>query len=313
MKKNSIQKNEMARCTREIKGDTDVSVLTPEELVEVLALRACERELKTLDKLYEQILGTLVLRPTDIMRLEHRSDQTDTGSDMPQARDGGTVSAPTVKHSGSINRHVFRDVELRTVVDVFLEKMAVSIPCTASIVQLHNSQKGKMENFVFPARKKANWAGGLRKSYGTLCDFVFKTGLMLFRSDVGTGAHEKRDDDPHEPLSVSFLGIPLRVGTEIMGVLAVFTKDGWYWKDRELERVKTLAAQFSKVIRSFQNCQRLEENSKGPDRIGFPKKRPSRLRSAPNKVHTAAILRTYRQDEALPEGEGITWKTERNH
>jgi GAF domain-containing protein len=142
-------------------------------------------------------------------------------------------------------------LDLDNLLKVFLAKMDV-LPYFASSVRLFNRENGLLEptacrNFDVKEWKAEAWRGGRG-----IPNLVFENRAPLMVRNL---QNDPRIRDPeffrkHE--LVSYLGTPLIVRDEILGVLSVYTKEDRAFSDGEVEFLSTLASHAAMAIHNSQ-------------------------------------------------------------
>jgi GAF domain-containing protein len=149
-------------------------------------------------------------------------------------------------------------LNLHDVLQVFLEKIDQVLPYSASSVRLFSTQSGLLEpiacrNLDEREWKREPWRGG--RGFPSI---VFETKAPLTAHNLQS---DPRVQDPQfyrDHALVSYLGLPLIVRDEILGVLSFYTKEDYEFSDEEVKFLATLAHQVAIAIHNSQLYEQMK-------------------------------------------------------
>jgi GAF domain-containing protein len=142
-------------------------------------------------------------------------------------------------------------LDLDDLLKLFLEEMDV-LPYSASSVRLFNRESGLLEpiacrNFDVDAWKAEPWRGGRG-----IPNIVFENRVPLMVRNLQSDPRIRDPEFFRKHELVSYLGTPLIVRDEILGVLSVYTKEERAFSHEEVEFLSTLASHAAMAIHNSQ-------------------------------------------------------------
>ncbi|OGQ78413.1 MAG: hypothetical protein A3F90_04690 [Deltaproteobacteria bacterium RIFCSPLOWO2_12_FULL_60_19] len=160
-----------------------------------------------------------------------------------------------------IDKAIITTLDLRTVLDVLLEKMDLVLPYAATTVRLFNPKNGLLEpvacrNLDAEDWKAQEWRGGRG-----LANIVFEAGApaMIHNAQVDPRVRDAEFYRRHK--LVSYLGVPLIGKDGILGVLGFYTKEEHEFTRAEIEFLTTLAGQAAVAIHNAQLYEAAREQA----------------------------------------------------
>jgi signal transduction histidine kinase/DNA-binding response OmpR family regulator len=155
-----------------------------------------------------------------------------------------------------INLATTSTLELSTVLNVLLEKIDLFLPYSSATVRLFNKESGLLEpvacrNLDEKEWKEEKWRGGRG-----LPNIIFETKTPMIIRNIQT---DPRTQDPGffcKHGLVSYLGVPLIVKDEILGVIAFYTKEECEFSKEEIQFLSTLAGQAAIAIHNARLYER---------------------------------------------------------
>jgi len=158
-----------------------------------------------------------------------------------------------------IDQAILSTLELHSVLDVLLEKIDLFLPYSAATVRLVNKENGILEpaacrNLNAEEWKAERWRAGRGPASVTL-----DSRAPLFIRNVQTDPRIKDQDFPRKYGLVSYLGIPLVVQDEVLGVISFYTKEEREFSSEEVEFLVTLAGQAALAIHHAQIYEEMRE------------------------------------------------------
>ncbi len=149
-----------------------------------------------------------------------------------------------------INVALTSTLDLNSVLNVLLDKILVLRPTHAAFIRLYNYETGVMEPVACRNLDEIDWRSTAVNIGRGLSDAVKSAGGPVTILDVCKDSRSGRVDFHRRNGLVSFLGLPLIVDAEFLGVLAVFTRESHEFEPGEIEFFSTLASQASIAIRN---------------------------------------------------------------
>ena len=139
-------------------------------------------------------------------------------------------------------------LDLRTVLDVLLQKLDMLLPYSATTVRLLNKTTGLLEpiacrNIPEDEWKAERWRGGRG-----IPNIVFETKSAWMTLNVQNDPRVRDREFFCRHGLVSYLGLPLIVKSEVLGVLSFYTKQEHSFSDAEIAYLSTLADQAAIAI-----------------------------------------------------------------
>lgn len=156
-------------------------------------------------------------------------------------------------------------MDLRTVLSVLLEKIALFLPCpAATTVLLSNKETGELERIVCRNLDEQEWKSRQHVKPGFSIQ-VAETRMPLAIRNIQT---DPRTADPayfRENGLVSYLGIPMVVKEETVGVLSFYTREEHDFTPEQIEFLSTLAGQAAIAIHNAQIYDDMVRSNKVKD------------------------------------------------
>jgi PAS domain S-box-containing protein len=143
-------------------------------------------------------------------------------------------------------------LDLRRVLDILLENLQLSTSYAAATVRLVNRRSGELEPVACRNINEEKWKRTFSRTPGGLSQLVLKSKKPLDITDVRQDPRTRHQEFMREYGLVSFLGIPLIVKDEALGVLAVFTREPHRFEEEEVQFFTTLGGQAAIAIHNAQ-------------------------------------------------------------
>src|SRR5919197_363673 len=151
-----------------------------------------------------------------------------------------------------IERAITSTLDLRSVLNIFLEKIDRLLPYSAATVRLWNKKSGRLEPVACRNLDEESWKLISRKSGRGVTSMVLEKKAPVTIKNV---QHEPCVRDPdfcRRHNLVSYLGVPLIVKDEFLGVLGFYTREEHDFGDEEIELLSTVAGQAAGAIQNSQ-------------------------------------------------------------
>jgi signal transduction histidine kinase len=164
-----------------------------------------------------------------------------------------------------INAALTSTLDLKNVLDILLEKVLGVLPEVATTVRLRDKESGWLEPVACRNLDAQDWnaAAARWKTAGSLSDLVVAQKSPLMIADLPNDPRARDPEFYRKHGFMSYLGIPLTVNDEVLGVLACYAKKPRAFGDQESQFLCALASQASVAIRNSQahgEIQRLATN-----------------------------------------------------
>jgi GAF domain-containing protein len=153
-----------------------------------------------------------------------------------------------------IDQAISSTLDLENVLNILLEKIDVTLPYASATIRLIDRRTGLLEPVACRNLDEAEWKGN-RTGRG-IPNVVFATQAPVVIRDVRTDARASDLEFYHKHKLVSYVGVPLIVKQEIIGVLGFYTKEE---HDFEIEEINFLATLAGQAAIAIQNSQLYEE------------------------------------------------------
>jgi two-component system sensor histidine kinase/response regulator len=168
-------------------------------------------------------------------------------------------SLEQVRALREIDRAITSTLDLRTVLAVLLEKIDLTVPYAAATVRLFSEESGLLEPVASRNLDEKEWKAESWKAGRGIPNVVFDTGAPVRISNVQKDPRVRDLEFFERHGLVSYLGVPLIVQDEILGVLGFYTKEEHEFISEEIEFLTTLAGQAAIAIH---NSQLYEETAR---------------------------------------------------
>src|SRR5574341_1553995 len=147
-----------------------------------------------------------------------------------------------------INRAIASTLDLESVMNILLEKVGQVFPQFGSMVHLLSPQKDVLEALAFRTGDDSSWQQtvlGENKGFNYIAAHM-KTPLII--NDAQNDPRSRRPEFLRRNGFVCYLGLPLIVRDEAVGVLALFAKENDAFAEADIQFLSTLAGQAALAI-----------------------------------------------------------------
>ncbi|HEY2988988.1 MAG TPA: GAF domain-containing protein, partial [Candidatus Binatia bacterium] len=151
-----------------------------------------------------------------------------------------------------IDQAISSTLDLRRVLDILLEKIDLSLPYATATIRLFNKETGNLEpvacrNLDEKEWKSSQWAGGRG-----IANVVFETKAPLIIRNAQADSRVLDVEFYRKHKLTSYVGVPLVVKDETLGVLGFYTKEEHEFTGEEVDFLSTLAGQAAIAIHNSQ-------------------------------------------------------------
>ena len=155
-------------------------------------------------------------------------------------------------------------LDLRDVLSLLLEKIELVLPGAAATIRSFNKERGVLEPFICRNVDEIIWRAGSRSDLSGLAEMVLKNRIPLTVANVQSDARSTECELDKKLGFVSYLGVPLIVARESLGVIEFYTREEHAFHDDEIEYLAALAGQSAVAIhnaRLFEETRRREREA----------------------------------------------------
>jgi signal transduction histidine kinase/DNA-binding NarL/FixJ family response regulator/uncharacterized protein YigA (DUF484 family) len=139
-------------------------------------------------------------------------------------------------------------LDLRTVLDVLLQKIDILLPYSATTVRLLNKTTGFIEPIACRNIPEEEWKTDRWRGGRGVPNIVYESKRVWMALNVQSDPRVRDREFFRRHGLVSYLGLPLITKNEILGVLSFYTKQEHVFSDSEVEYLSTLADQAAIAI-----------------------------------------------------------------
>ncbi|TAJ87199.1 GAF domain-containing protein [bacterium] len=151
-----------------------------------------------------------------------------------------------------INLATTSTLDLHAALNVLMEKIDLFLPYTAVLVWLKNRESGQLERAACWNLDEEDWKGRPLNRTPLLVQAAIESKASVVASNVQTDPRTLDPELYRRHGLVSYLGVPLIVKDEALGVLVFLTREEHQFTDEEIEFLSTLAGQAAIAIYNSQ-------------------------------------------------------------
>jgi signal transduction histidine kinase/DNA-binding response OmpR family regulator len=171
-----------------------------------------------------------------------------------------------------IEHAITSTLDLRALLNVLMEKIDLVLPFAATTVRLFNEKSGFLEPIACRNLDEEEWKISQWKPGRGLADLAFETKAPVIISNTQADPRVRTPEFFLKHGFVSYLGVPIIVKDEVLGVLSFYTKEQREFIESEVEFLSMLAGQAAIAIHNAQLYEQtrhqaieLEKSNKGKD------------------------------------------------
>ena len=260
------------------------------------ALHARNRELDKLHRIHDLTLQLPLLQSSEAPAWQIQNNGNEL--DVSETRPGHRHNLHAVNNSRylpSVRSNSLASIELKTILDVLLERIHAFVPYRAALIRLGDGmQKRPLQTVACRVCHDGTHDNGTAQSYEMLADAAFKHRSAFPMGDVRQNGYAGRaifgiNDSIHWRL-----GIPPHAGRRTLGVLSIFLQANTSLESQKIKLLNILAAQTSRVIQSSsiydQLKNHLANHGQGKYSTGLQK-----LLNHSGKIHSPFMRKKIRQ------------------
>jgi signal transduction histidine kinase/DNA-binding response OmpR family regulator len=143
-------------------------------------------------------------------------------------------------------------LDLQAVLKVLLEKIDLVLPYSATTVRLFNRETQELESVACRNLNEIDWKSMGGKGVHGLAKIVLERKIPLTVSNVQTDSRVTASNFARKEGLISYIGVPLIVRGEALGLIAFYTRESHSFSDDEIEFLTTLAGQAAVAIYNSQ-------------------------------------------------------------
>ena len=161
-----------------------------------------------------------------------------------------------------INLAITSTLDLQAGLDVLLDRLALlfAYPIAAT-VRLIVPETGKLEHIICRGLNDLEWQAHEPSSPGRRTEEVLRSGLPVTARNVQSDPHTRAPDFYIKNNLVSYLGAPLTIQGEVLGILCLYTKEEHDFSKDEIDSFSSLAVQAAIAIHNSQLYERLKNQT----------------------------------------------------
>ncbi|MBI2358363.1 MAG: GAF domain-containing protein [Deltaproteobacteria bacterium] len=215
----------------------------------------------------EEILGVIHLgsrtqrtfEPQEIRLLEAIGNLTGIAAQKARLFDETQLNLERIRALREIDQAITSTLDLRTVLDVLLEKIDLIRPRSVATARLVNRQTGEVEPIACRNIDEKEWKLATARPGETLSDLLPQGNAPVIIRNAQTDPRSRDTEFLRKHGLVSCLRVPLIAREELLGVLTVFTREE---RDFSSEEVEFLTAIGGQAAIAIHNSQLYEEMAK---------------------------------------------------
>ena len=149
-------------------------------------------------------------------------------------------------------------LDQRSILNTLLDKIDHLLPNFAVSIRLYNGDTRTWETVACSNMDEADWRTAASKRGSGITQAVVDVGRPLVIPDAQVDSRTNNPDFLRRNSLVSYLGVPLIVKYELLGVIGFFSKARHEFSPEEVELLSTLASQAAIAIHNAQLYDRLK-------------------------------------------------------
>ncbi|MFQ5902823.1 MAG: PAS domain S-box protein, partial [Candidatus Binatia bacterium] len=173
-------------------------------------------------------------------------------TDRKRAEEQVQINLERIQALREIDQAITSTLDLRAVLNVLMEKIDVLLPYSAVLVWLLNRESGLLERTACRNLNEEEWKGRKLPGMPSLVEAAIETKAPVVASNVQTDPRTLDPEFYRRHGLVSYLGIPLLVKGEVLGILVFLTREEHQFTNEEIEFLSTLAGQAAIAIHNSQ-------------------------------------------------------------
>jgi PAS domain S-box-containing protein len=164
------------------------------------------------------------------------------------AEEKSQQSLERIRALNEIGAATSSSLELDVILEALMRKIVLLLPYAAVLVWLKNEETGRLERSACLNIDKAEWVGRELKGVPTLVQVATESKTFVVARNVQTDPRILDHEFHKREGIVSYLGVPLIVKENVLGVLVLLTREEHDFSSDEIDFVSTLAGQTAMAI-----------------------------------------------------------------
>ncbi len=213
-----------------------------------------------------EIIGTMQLgirtlkkfSPEEIHLLETIGDQLGVALQQFRLKELTEKNLERIHALHEIDKAITSSLDLQSVLDILMEKIDLVLPYSATAVRLFNPKSALLEPVACRNLDEEEWKAEQWRGGRGIPNVVFETKAPVMMSNVQRDPRTRDPEFFRRHGLVSYLGVPLIVQDEILGVLSFYTKEEHQFSSEEVDFLTTLAGQAAIVIHNAQLYEKID-------------------------------------------------------
>ena len=210
---------------------------------------------------HEKIIGALGLADqtgrtysdSDVALVQTFADQAALALENTRLFEEARQNLDRIRAMHEVNVAISSTLDLRAILDGLLEKTSILFPYSATTtIRLFNRESGTLEPMACRNLDEADWKSGKWRGGHGVPNLVFENKAPLTISNVQLDPRIRDQEFFVRHGLVSYLGVPLSIKGEIIGVFGFYTKTEHEFGLQEVELLTTLAGQAATAIHNSQ-------------------------------------------------------------
>jgi signal transduction histidine kinase len=157
-----------------------------------------------------------------------------------------------------INQAITSTLDLQAVMDILLDKIGQVFPHLATMVRLFDNESNTLKGLAFRNLDESNWEKLLSPRGAGLSSAVREAKRPLLIPDVQNDSRAHRLGFLRQNGFIAYLGLPLIVKEETVGVFALFARETDAFPKEDVDFLSTLAGQAAIAIQNSSLYERLK-------------------------------------------------------
>lgn len=157
-----------------------------------------------------------------------------------------------------VNLALTSSLDQRSILNTLLDKIAHLFPNFAVTIRLYNGRSRSWEGVACSNMDEADWRNNGTTTGSGITQAVVDAGGPLVIPDAQADSRTNNPDFLRRNGLVSYLGVPLIVKYELLGVIGFFSKVRHDFSPQEVELLSTLASQAAIAIHNAQLYEKLK-------------------------------------------------------
>jgi signal transduction histidine kinase len=157
-----------------------------------------------------------------------------------------------------INQAITSTLDLQSVMDILLDKIGQVFPRLGTLVRHFDREQRSLKGLAFRNLDDTAWETNLTVPQTSLSSVVIESRSPVLVTDVQNDPRARRPGFLQANNFVEYLGMPLIVKEETVGVLSLFSKERHAFPKEDVEFLSTLAGQAAIAIQNSALYERLK-------------------------------------------------------